>query len=99
MRKLICRTLPRFGIIICMDIFMQHGSIAFILIALWVLPWKGYALWNAAKHSHKGWFIALLILNTFAILDIFYVFYIAKKRVSDIKHDLLGNKKTSGEVK
>lgn len=93
MWELICRIVPRFGIITLMDIFMQHGSIAFILIALWVLPWKGYALWNAAKHSHRGWFIALLILNTFAILDIFYVFYIAKKRVADIKRDIVGEKK------
>lgn len=71
-----------------MDLFMQHGPLVALIIALWVLPWKGYSLWIAAKNSHKGWFIALLILNTFAILDIFYVFYIAKKQMKDIKHDI-----------
>ncbi len=46
---------------------------------LWVLPWKGYAMWHAARLSHKKWFIALLVLNTLAILDIIYIFFVAKK--------------------
>ena len=79
---------------------MQYGPLVSIIVVLWVLPWKGYALWTAAKRAHKGWFIALLILNTFAILDIFYLFYIAKKQVKDIKHDLKGAvKKVESEVK
>ncbi|MFA6397932.1 MAG: DUF5652 family protein [Candidatus Paceibacterota bacterium] len=55
-----------------------------ILAMIWVLPWKGYALWTASRRAHKRWFIALLILNTFAILDIFYIFYIAKKTPRDL---------------
>ncbi len=51
-----------------------------LLIGLWTLPWKGVALWKSAKNSQKGWFIALLILNTFAILDIVYIFYFSKKK-------------------
>ena len=51
----------------------------FVIAMLWTLPWKGYALWTASKKGDKRWFIALIILNTFAILDIFYVFYIAKR--------------------
>lgn len=58
----------------------------FLLLAMiWILPWKGYALWTAARLKSKRWFIILLILNTFAILDIFYIFYIAKKNLNDIK--------------
>lgn len=48
-------------------------------IMVWVLLWKGYAMWTAAQLKHKGWFIVLLIANTVAILDIFYIFFIAKK--------------------
>ncbi|MES2930508.1 MAG: DUF5652 family protein [Patescibacteria group bacterium] len=55
---------------------------------LWVLPWKAYALWTAARMSHKRWFIALVLLNTLAILDIIYIFYIAKKTPQDIKKSL-----------
>ncbi|KKQ19175.1 MAG: Membrane protein [Candidatus Nomurabacteria bacterium GW2011_GWC2_36_9] len=54
-----------------------------VLAVLWVLPWKGYSLWTASHNGHKRWFIALLVLNTFAILDIFYIFYIAKRTPKD----------------
>ncbi len=49
------------------------------LIVLWVLPWKGVALWKAARLSHKWWFIAFLVLNTIGILEIIYIFIIASK--------------------
>ena len=51
-----------------------------ILILAWTLPWKGIALWKAARNSHKGWFIALLVVNTLAILEIIYIFYFSKKK-------------------
>jgi len=55
---------------------------------IWVLPWKGYALWTAAKRGHKLWFVAILVLNTLAILDIIYLFVIAKKTGKEIAADL-----------
>lgn len=54
------------------------------LIILWVLPWKGLALWKAAKNGHKRWFISLLILNTLAILEIIYIFCFSKKKDNNI---------------
>jgi hypothetical protein len=45
-----------------------------ILLALWTLPWKGYALWLSARNGQKWWFIALLLINTLAILEIIYIF-------------------------
>ena len=51
-----------------------------LLIMAWVLPWKGVALWKAAKNSQRNWFIALLVLNTLAILEIIYIFYFSKPR-------------------
>lgn len=53
-----------------------------LLAILWVLPWKGLALWRAAKNNHKGWFVAVLVLNTLAILEIVYIFYFSKKEES-----------------
>lgn len=50
-----------------------------LLLALWSLPWKGYALWLAARNKHKYWFIALLLINTAAILEIIYIFAIGRK--------------------
>jgi hypothetical protein len=54
-------------------IFFEHPWIL-IIIVLWTIPWKGAALWRAARRGHLGWFLTLLILNTFAILDILYIF-------------------------
>ena len=50
------------------------------LVLAWVLPWKGVALWKAAKNGHNKWFIALLVLNTLALLEIVYIFYFSSKR-------------------
>ena len=50
-----------------------------ILVTLWSIPWKGLALWKAAQLSHKRWFILLLIVNTFGILDIIYIRFVARK--------------------
>ena len=68
-----------------MESLIQNKLWVVIVAMLWVLPWKGYALWTASRKGSKRWFIALVLLNTFAILDIFYIFYIAKKNPQDIK--------------
>lgn len=46
-----------------------------IVAALWTLIIKGYALWHAARNGQKGWFIALLIVNTLGILEIMYLIW------------------------
>ncbi len=50
-----------------------------VLLILWTLPWKGVALWKAANVKHKGWFTALLLINTLGILEMFYIFVVNKK--------------------
>jgi len=62
-----------------MEVFFEQNLLLLIIIMLWVLPWKGYAMWSAAQLGHRWWFIALLILNTLAVLDIIYIFAVAKK--------------------
>lgn len=63
-----------------MDIFAGNTLLLVTLTTLWTLPWKGWALWLAARRKEKWWFIAMLVLNTLAILEIFYIFAIAKQR-------------------
>jgi uncharacterized membrane protein YiaA len=48
------------------------------VLVIWELIWKGIALWKAAKENQKGWFIAILILNTLGILPILYIFLLKK---------------------
>jgi hypothetical protein len=69
--------------------YLFQYRLAFIIVAaLWTIPWKGYALWTSAQRKDKGWFIALLLINTFAILDIIYIFGVAKKNWTDVKNAL-----------
>lgn len=49
------------------------------LAAIWTIPWKGFALWKAARRGEKFWFIALLLINTLAILEILYIFVISER--------------------
>jgi hypothetical protein len=51
-----------------------------LLIAIWTLPWKGVALWRAARNRHLKWFIAMLILNTLALVEIVYIFFFSKPK-------------------
>jgi hypothetical protein len=62
-------------------------NILILILAIWTIPWKGYALWLAAKRNQKGWFIVLLIVNTLGILEIFYILKIVKKSCKDVKKD------------
>lgn len=68
--------------------FPVVGSL--LVLIIWTLVWKIYAAWTAAKHDHKKWFVALLILNTIGILEIFYIFKIAKKSWAEVKADFAG---------
>ncbi|NQU83339.1 MAG: hypothetical protein HQ536_01365 [Parcubacteria group bacterium] len=60
--------------------FNSEMWIVFLLIALWTLPWKAYALWKAARNEQQGWFIIILLFNTLAILEVFYIFVFADKK-------------------
>lgn len=53
----------------------------------WLLPLiildlilKGISLWKAARHTQKGWFMALLIVNSVGILPILYLLFFEKKK-------------------
>jgi hypothetical protein len=50
-----------------------------VLLAAWITPWKGIALWKAAKRNNPAWFVAILVLNTLAILEIVYIFAISRR--------------------
>lgn len=61
------------------------GSLLFIIIAIFSLVLKGCALWTAVKRDEKGWFVALLLINTMGILEVFYLYAIAGKTFDDLK--------------
>ena len=47
----------------------------------WSLAWKGVALWYAARDGQKGWYVALLVINTLGVLEILYLFVFRPKPV------------------
>ena len=58
-----------------MEQFMLENIWLIVLLLIWTLPWKGYALWRAAQNKQMKWFIVILVINTFAVLEITYIFY------------------------
>ncbi|MEI6280629.1 MAG: DUF5652 family protein [bacterium] len=65
----------------------QNVNLILLILAVWTIPWKIYAVWLAAKHNKKRWFVVLLILSTVSILEIFYIFKIEKKSWEEVKED------------
>jgi hypothetical protein len=57
------------------------APLLFVLF-LWSLLWKGLALWYAAKQNQKNWFVVILVLNTVGILEIVYLFFFAKQKMT-----------------
>ena len=68
------------GKFIDMEQLIAQNEMFFLLVTLlWVLPWKGYALWKAAQRADKVWYVALLLVQTLGLLEIIYVFYFADR--------------------
>lgn len=59
--------------------FAGAFTLIFAVLVVWSLIWKGMALWKAARLGSKGWFVALLIINTLGILEILYIYVFSKK--------------------
>jgi hypothetical protein len=50
-----------------------------LAIVLWTLPWKAWALWLAARRGDIWWFLAFIVFSTLGILEMVYIFFIAKQ--------------------
>ena len=55
-------------------------KVLYLLAILWTLPWKGVALWKAARNCQKVWFVAMLILQTLGILEILYILFFQRDK-------------------
>jgi hypothetical protein len=54
------------------------------LLVLWSIVWKGLALWHSAGRKQGWWFVALLVVNTLGILEIFYLFGMLKLKMNEL---------------
>lgn len=60
-------------------IWFDANPLALIALIAWTLAWKGVALWKSAGLRQKYWFIAMLLINSVGILEIIYLFFVARK--------------------
>ena len=64
--------------------FLQQENTKFfiivVLLMLWTIPWKGYALWKAAQKKDKWWFIIILVINSVALLEAAYIFHFSERK-------------------
>jgi methionyl-tRNA synthetase len=60
----------------------QVFMVLFLILTLWILVWKGLALWKSARRKQPIWFVIILITNTLAILPIIYllIYYFKEKK-------------------
>ncbi len=65
--------------------FGSGFSLILVLLIIWSVLWKCYSVWTAVKRNEKWWFVALILFNTAGILDMIYIFGVAKKKWSDIE--------------
>ena len=72
-----------------MEIFNDPNAVSIlVLLAIWTIPWKGYAMWKAARLNKPYWFWALLLINTLGALEITYIFFISKQQQEKMKKDV-----------
>ena len=57
---------------------------ALLLLVLWTLFWKGLALWHSGRRGQPWWFVILLVVNSAGILEIIYLFLVAKIKFAEL---------------
>ncbi len=53
-------------------VFLLAHPLVFIIAIIWIIVWKGLALWTAAGRKSIFWFVIFLVLNTMSIGEIIY---------------------------
>jgi len=78
--------------------FLAQNMELFYALSVWSLIWKGFAMWRSSQKKEKIWFIVFLIVNTFGLLEILYLFVFSRpKKEKLVKEET--KKKESEEKK
>jgi len=59
-------------------------GVAFAIVLVWSIFWKGLALWHSAQHKQPVWFVIMLLVNTVGILEIIYLFGVLKLQFKNL---------------
>lgn len=63
-----------------LNVWLAQHAFVMGIVFLWVLAWKGLALWKAARKNDRWWFVALLVINLLGILEILYYFVFSERK-------------------
>ena len=55
-----------------------------LVLVLWSVFCKGLALWHSAQRGQHWWFVIMLVVNTAGILEIIYLFGVAKLKFDSL---------------
>jgi hypothetical protein len=55
-----------------------------VVVLLWSFFWKGLALWHSSRRNQPWWFVVLLFVNSLGILEIIYLFAVAKLKFDQL---------------
>lgn len=64
--------------------FIQAYAMYLPIILIWSLIWKGLALWHSGRRGQAWWFVILGVVNTIGLLEIIYLFLVAKLKLSEL---------------
>ena len=73
-----------YGIGVGAPAWIQVFAPYLLVLTVWSIFWKGLALWHSGRRAQPWWFVVLLIVNTLGILEIIYLFAIAKLKLSEL---------------
>lgn len=55
------------------------GVFVFAILLVWSGIFQAIAMWKAARRGETAWYIILLLIHTLGILDIIYIYAVAKE--------------------
>jgi len=65
--------------------FVSLHPVISIIALLWLLFWKGVALWKSARRNSVFWFVILLVLNTLSIGEMAYYLWTKSKDKKELQ--------------
>lgn len=60
----------------------QLETTLFFIAIFWSFLIKGISLWRAARQQQRNWFIAMLVISSFGILELIYLFFFSTKKLT-----------------
>ena len=66
------------GIIIDISAQLGISPVFVVILLIWCVAWKGFALWRAARLNQPVWFIIFILVTTAGVLEALYLFIFSK---------------------